>query len=203
MLGHSYLSLNNIPDLIDLSECPYILTVDTLSTRREIMLESKASRGRKQCFFCAEKAVIDDHHRIPQSITRRIPKLVRAEVLDQIFGKNAQRLYPLCKNCHHKLHSILKPFEKSVQLLSDINSLEKKIVDRKMKGKILTIIEEDGKEDAADFERVLSKLERREVSREESVRLLKELRNDGLIYFVLPDESSARHDPSFVNKITY
>lgn len=168
-----------------------------------MMLESNASRGRKQCFFCAEKAVIDAHHRIPQSITRRIPKLVRAEVLDQIFGKNAQRLYPLCKNCHQKLHSVLAPIEKSVLLLSDISSLEKKIIERMMKDKLFTIIEEEGKEGVADFERVLSKLERREVSREESVRLLKELRNDGSIYFVLPDEPSAGHDPSFVNKITY
>jgi len=72
-----------------------------------------------------------------------------------------------------------------------------------MKDKILGIIREDGKGDYADFERVVAKLERRGLSREESVRLLKELRNDGRIYFVLPDEPSARDNPEFVNKITY
>jgi hypothetical protein len=168
-----------------------------------ILLVSKPGRARKQCFFCGEKAVIDAHHGIPQSITRRIPRLVRAEVLDEMFGKKAQRLYPLCKNCHRKLHSILTPFEKSILLLSDISSLEKKIVEQMTKDKILTIVGDDGKDDVADLERVLSKLERRGVSREESVRLLKELRNDGPIYFVLPDERSARYDPGFVNKITY
>ena len=166
-------------------------------------MESNVSRRRKQCLFCGEKAVIDAHHRIPQSITKRIPKLVRAEVLDEIFGKSSQRLYPLCKNCHEKLHSVLRPFEKSILLLSDISSLEKKIVERKMKDKILSIIREDGKGDVADLERVVAKLERGGVSKEESVRLLKELRNDGPIYFVLPDEPSARDNPEFVNKITY
>jgi hypothetical protein len=169
-----------------------------------MMLKSKPSRRRKQCFFCGEKAVIDAHHRIPQSITRRIPRLVRAEVLDEIFGKNPQRRYPLCKNCHKKLHSVLRPFEKSILLFSDISSLEKRIVEQMMKDKILTIVGDDGKDDVADLERVLSKLVRRGVSREESVRLLKELRNDGPIYFVLPDEPSAgHHDPSLMNKIMY
>jgi len=179
-----------------------IMVLHTLD-RVRMLLESNVSRRRKQCLFCDEKAVIDAHHRIPQSIIRRIPKLVRAEVLDEIFGKTPQRRYPLCKNCHKKLHSVLRPFEKSILLLSDINSPEKKIVERKMKDKILGIIREDGKGDYADFERVVAKLERRGLSREESVRLLKELRNDGRIYFVLPDEPSARDDPSFVNKITY
>ena len=175
-------------------------TLDKVS----MLLESRIGRGRNQCLFCGEKAVIDAHHRIPQSITRRIPRLVRAEVLDEIFGKNPQRRYPLCKNCHKKLHSVLRPFEKSILLFSDISSPEKRIVERMMKDKILTIVGDDGKEDVADLERVLGKLERRGVSREESVRLLKELRKDGPIYFVLPDEPSARYDdPSLINKITY
>jgi hypothetical protein len=169
-----------------------------------MLLESRTGRGRRQCFFCGEKAVIDAHHRIPQSITKRIPRLVRAEVMGEIFGKDSQRRYPLCKNCHRKLHSVLRPFEKSVLLFSDIRSPEKRIVEQMMKDKILAIVGRDGKEDVSDIERVLSKLERRGVSREESVRLLKELRNDGDIYFVLPDEPSAGlQDASLVNKITY
>ena len=130
--------------------------------------------------------------------------MVRAEVMSEIFGKDSQRRYPLCKNCHRKLHSVLRPFEKSVLLFSDIRSPEKRIVEQMMKDKILAIIGRDGKDDVADIERVLSKLERRGVDREESVRLLRELRNDGPIYFVLPDEPTARlQDASLVNKITW
>ena len=177
---------------------------DYILDKVSMLLESRTSRGRKQCFFCGEKAAIDAHHKIPQSITKRIPRLVRAEVLDEIFGKNPQRRYPLCKNCHKKLHSVLRPFEKSILLFLDIRSPEKRIVEQMMKDKILMIIGKDGRgEDYADLERIVAKLERRGVSREESVRLMKDLRDDGSIYFVLPDEGSARHDPSFVNKISY
>jgi hypothetical protein len=176
---------------------------DYIVDKVSMLLVSRTSRGRKQCFFCGEKAAIDAHHKIPQSITRRIPRLVRAEVLDEIFGKNPQRRYPLCKNCHKKLHSVLRPFEKSILLFLDIRSPEKRIVEQMMKDKILMIIGKDGRgEDYADLERIVAKLERRGVSKEESVRLMKELRDDGPIYFVLPDEGSARYDPSFVNKIT-
>jgi hypothetical protein len=171
-----------------------------------MLLVSMTSRGRKQCFFCGEKATeaVDLHHRIPQSITRRIPRFVRREVLEEIFGKNSQKLYPLCGNCHKKLHSVLRPFEKSILLFSDIGDFEKNIVRQKMKDKALMTVSADGrKEELADVERVVAKLEKRGLGREESVQLLKDLRNDGPIYFVLPDEGSARHDPSFVNKITF
>ena len=43
----------------------------------------------------------------------------------------------------------------------------------------------------------------RALSREESILLLRELRIDGFIYFVPPEEPSARQDPNFVNKVTY
>jgi hypothetical protein len=166
----------------------------------------EASRRKGQCFFCGEKATqaIDLHHRIPQSITRRIPKLVRTEVLDEIFGKNSQRLYSLCGSCHKKLHSVLRPFEKSILLFSDITNPEKEVVYQKMKDRALMIISADGrKEDTANVERVVAKLEKKGLDREESIRLLKDLRNDGPIYFVLVDEPSAGHDLSFINKITY
>jgi hypothetical protein len=157
---------------------------------RTLLETSIGGRHRKQCFFCGERAVIHAHHRIPQSITKRIPRLIRTEVLDEIFGKNSQRLYPLCGNCHKKLHSILRPFEKSILLFSDIGKFEKKIVERVMKDKMLMIIAEDGKDDVADIERVLVKLERKGVTREESVRLLREMRDEGSIYFILADEPS-------------
>ena len=146
--------------------------------------------------------MIDAHHRIPQSITRKIPRMVRTEVLNELFGRNSQRLYPLYGNCHKKLHSVLKPFEKSILLFSDIGDFEKKIVRQKMKDKALLIVSEDGgKEDAAEVERVIANLEKKGLSREESIQLLKDLRNDGPIYFVMPDERGARHNPLLVNKI--
>lgn len=130
--------------------------------------------------------------------------MVRTEVLNELFGRNSQRLYPLCGNCHKKLHSVLKPFEKSILLFSDIGDFEKKIVHQKMKDKVLLIVNADGrKQDTAEVERVIAKLEKKGLGREESIQLLKDLRDDGPIYFVLPDEPSARHDPNFINKITY
>lgn len=165
------------------------------------------SRGKGRCFFCGERATeaIDLHHRIPQSLTRSIPRLVRKEVLEEMFGKNAQRVYPLCGSCHKKVHSLLKPFWASLLMFSDVNNPWKNVVNRKMKDKILVTIGEDGKrEEAADVERVISKLERRGVNREESIRLLRELRNDGPIYYVMPDDSTAKmDDPQSINVITF
>lgn len=167
----------------------------------------KMSRGKGHCFFCDEKATvtIDLHHRIPQSIMKGIPRLVRREVLEEIFGKNAQRLYPLCGSCHKKAHALLKPFWASLLMFSDVNNPWKNVVNQKMKDKVLVIISEDGKqEDAADVERVISKLERGGVNREESIRLLRELRNDGPIYYVMPDDSTAKmDDPQLINVITF
>ena len=165
------------------------------------------SPRKRQCFFCGEGATeaIDLHHRIPQSITRSIPRLVRKEVLEEMFGKNAQRLYPLCGSCHKKVHSLLRPFWASMVMFSDVNNPWKNVVYGKMKDKALVIISEDGKhEDAADVERVISKLEKRGVNREESIRLLRELRNDGPIYYVMPDDSTAKmDDPQLLNVITF
>jgi len=149
--------------------------------------------------------VIDAHHRIPQSITRKIPRMVRTEVLNELFGRKSQRLYPLCGNCHKKLHSVLKPFEKSILLISDIGHFEKNLVNQRMKDKALTIIGADGrKEDAADVERVVAKLEKKGLSREESIQLLKDMRKDGTINFVMPDEPSARWENILlINKVLY
>lgn len=130
--------------------------------------------------------------------------MVRTEVLNELFGRKSQRLYLVCGNCHKKLHSILKPFEKSILLFSDIGNFEKKIVRQKMKDKALMSVSAEGrKEELPDVERVVARLEKKGLGREESIGLLRDLRDDGPIYFVLPDEPSARHDPSFVNKITY
>lgn len=131
--------------------------------------------------------------------------MVRTEVLNEVFVRNSQRLYPLCGNCHKKLHSVLKPFEKSILLFSDISDFEKKIVNQKMKDKVLLIVSADGKRwDVAEVGRVIAKLEKKGLSREESIRLLKELRDDGPVYFVMPDEPSAiGSNPLLINKITY
>lgn len=85
----------------------------------------------------------------------------------------------------------------------DLESTEKATIRRKMKEKILRVINRLGDEDYAEMEVILAELEKNGLGREESLELLKELRMDGPIYFVLPEEASARHDPTFVNKITY
>jgi len=91
--------------------------------------------------------------------------LVRAEVLDEIFGKDSRKRYPLCKNCHKELHSVLRPFEKSILLFCDARSPEKRIVEQMIKDKILTIVGEDDRgEDVADIKRGKERGEQRELS---------------------------------------
>jgi len=158
---------------------------------------------KKSCLFCHEPAAIELHHHIPQRITRRIPELVRDEVLHDILGVDPKLTHPICRNCHSKLHKILKPFEKCILLFSDIKSMEKKVVNRRMKNKILDMIKENGKGNYADLKRILAELKEKDLRNNEAIELLKQMRIEGSIYFVLPDESSARDDPSFVNKITY
>ena len=89
-------------------------------------------------------------------------------------------------------------------MFSDIDTPEKKLVYQKMKDKALLAVSAQGRrEELPNVERVVDRLEKGGLSREESIKLLTDLRNDGPIYFVLPDEPSARHDPSFINQITY
>lgn len=74
-----------------------------------------------------------------------------------------------------------------------------------MKDKALMIICSDGrKDDVADVERVVAKLKKQGLNREESIQLLKDMRNDGCINFVMPDEPSARWENILlINKIFY
>jgi hypothetical protein len=163
-------------------------------------------RRKKECFFCGENSTeaIDLHHRIPRSIIRQIPLFIRSEVLDEIFGRNSQRLYPLCGSCHRKIHYILRPFTKSISIFSDMDGPEKKIIHQKKMTKLLAVIRaEGGKEGEANLEPIVHELQENGISNEEAVELLVDLRDDGDIYFVLPDEPSAKMDPYFVNRITY
>jgi hypothetical protein len=125
-------------------------------------------------------------------------------VLEEIFGRNSQKLYPLCGSCHKKLHFILRPFEKAILLFSDIKSQEGEIVRKKMKEEALTIIGSDGGKDDADAERVITKLAKKGLGREESIQLLKDMRKDGTINFVMWDEPRAsQENVLLINKIIY
>ena len=86
---------------------------------------------------------------------------------------------------------------------SDISGMEKVIEKRQMKEEIIEVVKELGKGDPAPMEATLTELEKRKMDRIVSIELLKELRADGAIYFVLPDEPSAKQSPSLVNEITY
>lgn len=131
----------------------------------------------RKCFFCGEtnEIVLEEHHIIPKSLN-----------LPMDF-----ELITLCSNCHRKLHYILNPLTKYIDIkFEEIDTkktheqLEKVRLRKNAKTKILTYIKEHKGQHRYNFvpkEKVIDDLGT-VINGFETRKLIEELLMDGIIY---------------------